>query len=360
VGLFSGKNKLLVGLDIGSSSVKVCELQGLGKSSGPQFKVTKLGMAQIHHDSIVDGDIMDSNAVVTAIRQLLAEQKIKTKEVAISVSGPQTIVKKVTLQLMSQSELIESIRWEAESFFPSGHSLDSYLLDYAILDERKSEGNMDVLLVACRKDKLEAYVSCATQAGLKPALVDLDVFALQNAFEANSTGPGGFEEVVALVNVGASHTNLCMMIGKRSVFWRDLAFGGNKFTDKLMEDWGVSREGAEDLKRGIPAENRQPSEVDSSLAALSETFADELSRNTEFFRSNFKVDHLDRILLAGGGSKIPNLIGVLRDRFRITVESMNPFNNIEVDGSIGPDRARDIGCSASIVVGLALREEGDR
>jgi type IV pilus assembly protein PilM len=359
VGLFSGKNKLLVGLDIGSSSVKICELQGLGKRTGPQYKVQKLGMAQIHHDSIVDGDIMDSNAVVTAIRQLLAEQKIKTKEVAIAVSGQQTIVKKVTLQLMSQSELIESIRWEAESFFPSGHSLDSYLLDYAILDERKSEGNMDVLLVACRKDKLESYVSCAIQAGLKPVMVDLDVFALQNAFEANS-GPGGFEEVVALVNIGASHTNLCMMVGKRSVFWRDLTFGGNKFTDKVMEDWGVTREGAEDLKRGIPAENRQPPEVAPSLAALSEAFADELSRNTEFFRSNFKVDHLDRIILAGGGSKISNLIGILRDRFRITVESLNPFNLMEIDGSVGMDRAKEMGCAASIVVGLALREEGDR
>ena len=359
MGLFSGKNKLLLGLDIGSSSVKVCELQGLAKKGGPQYKLQKLGLAEIPHESIVDGDIMDSNAVVTSIRQLVTDQKIKTKEVALSVSGQQTIVKKVTLQLMSQSELIESIRWEAESFFPSGHSLDSYVLDYAILEERRAEGNMDVLLVACRKDRLESYVGCARQAGLKPVLVDLDVFALQNAYEA-STVPGGFDEVAALVNIGAKTTNLCMMIGRRSVFWRDLTFGGGRFTDRVMEDWGVGREDAESLKCGIPADNRRPEEVESSLTAVSESFADELSRNTEFFRTNFKIDHLDRIVLAGGGSKVQGLAGVLRDRYRITVESLNPFSLMEVDAGVGQDRLGEIGCAAVVVAGLALREEGDR
>ena len=360
MGLLSGKNKLLLGLDIGSSSVKVCELQSVGKKDGPQFRLQKLGVTHIPHDSIVDGDIMDSNAVAAAIRQVLAEQKIKAREVAISVSGQQVIVKKVTLQLMSQSELIESIRWEAESFFPAGHSFDSYVLDYTVLEERKPEGNMDVLLVACRKDKLESYSSCAIQAGLKPALVDLDVFALQNAYVSN-VASGGYDEVVALVNIGANFTNLCMMIGKRSVFWRDLAFGGNRYTEKLMEDWGVTREGAEDLKHGVSVENRTPAEVESSMAAVSDLFANELSRNTEFFRTNFKVDHLDRIVLSGGGSKVTNLTGILRDRFRVTVETLNPFSAIEVDErGANYDVAGDLGCAAAIVVGLALRVEGDR
>jgi type IV pilus assembly protein PilM len=357
VGLIPGKNKLLVGLDIGSSSVKVCELQNVGKKNGNRFQLQKLGAAQIPPDSIVDGDIMDSNAVVGAIRRVLSEQKIKAKEVAISVSGQQVIVKKVTLQIMSQSELVESIRWEAESFFPTGQSLDSYALDYAVIEERRSEGNMDVLLVACRKDKLESYISCAVQAGVRPILVDLDVFALQNVFEAN-TDPGGYEEVVALVNIGANFTNLCMMIGQKSVFWRDILFGGNRFTEKIMDDWSVTREGAEDLKQGIPAESREPSEVESSLTAVSDSFADELSRNTEFFKSNFKVDRLDRIVLAGGGSKVPSLAGVLKDRFRVAVEMLDPFKEIE-DGKGGFD-AEEIGCAASVVVGLALRQEGDR
>ncbi|MCL1893382.1 MAG: pilus assembly protein PilM [Holophagaceae bacterium] len=354
----SGKNKLLVGLDIGSSAVKVCELQYLGKKGGPRYQLQKLGIVPIPPDSIVDGDIMDTNAVVSAIRQVIADQKIKTKEVAISVSGQQVIVKKVTLQIMGHSELEESIRWEAESFFPTGQSLDSYALDYVIIEERKAEGNMDVLLVACRKDKLDSYRSCVIQAGVKPVIADLDVFALQNVFEANQN-PGGYEEVVALVNIGANFTNLCMMIGSKSVFWRDLLFGGNKYTSKLMDDWSVTREGAEDLKQGRPAENREPAEVESSMAAVSEALADELSRNIEFFRTNFKIDRVDKIVLAGGGSKVSNLVEVIKERFRVNVERLNPFNLIE-DGSKGTSGSEEIGCAASVAVGLALREEGDR
>jgi type IV pilus assembly protein PilM len=356
VGLSLGGKKLLVGLDIGSSSVKVCELSGKG---GAGLRLLKLGAAPLPHDSIVDGDIMDSNAVVSAIRQVLADQQIKAKEVAISVSGQQVIVKKLTLHSMGRQELLESVRWEAESFFPSGQGLDGYVLDYAILEERKSEGNMDVLLVACRKDKLESYISCVSQAGLKPALVDLDLFAVQNAFEV-SRPKGGHDEVVALVNVGATFTNLSVLVGSRTVFWRDLAFGGNRYTLKIMEDWGVSREGAESLKRGVAAEDRQPQEIEPSLSAVSDSFAGEMSRNAEFLRTNFKIEHIDRIVLSGGGSKVPGLATVLRDRFRITVEAFDPLAQIGMDAGVDGKAASDIGCAATVAVGLALRDGGGR
>jgi len=358
VGLLSNKNKLLVGLDIGSSSIKICELRDLGKKNGTRYRVQKLGIVQIPPDSIVDGEIIDNSAVVDAIRQLLLEQKIKARNVAISVSGQQVMVKKMTFQLMTQSELAESIRWEAESFFPAGQNINNYVLDYVVSEERESDGNMDVILIACRKDKFESYFNCAVQAGLNPVLVDVDVLVLQNVFEAN-TIQSGFDEVVVLVNIGANVTSLCMLIGKKSVFWRDVAFGGNKYTQKLMDDWGVTRDGAEALKRGVQAENREPAEVESSLAAISNSFADELSRNTEFFRTSFKVDRLDRIVLSGGGAKISNLIEILKDRFRINVETLNPFSLIELDErAVDSGMAIEIGCAASVVVGLALREEG--
>ena len=357
MGLLPGKKDLLIGLDIGSSSVKVCEMQDRSKRSNARYRVQKLGIAPIPPGSIADGEIIDSGAVVAAIRQVMLEQKIKSKKVAISVSGQQVMIKKMTFQLMSQSELAESIRWEAESFFPAGQSINNYVLDYTVSDERKPDGNMDVILVACKKDKFESYMNCAVQAGLKPILTYVDSFALQNAYDANTT-PSGFDEVVALVNIGASFTNLCMLIGRKSVFWRDISFGGNRYTQKIMDDWGVTREGAEDLKRGVPAENRELSEVEPSIAAVSNSFADELSRNTEFFRTNFKVDRLDRIVLAGGGAKVSNLVGILKDRFRITVETLNPFDSVELDKrTVAPDKAMDIGCAASVVLGLALREE---
>ncbi len=360
VGLFESKKKLLVGLDIGSSCVKVCELQAVGKGSSQRFRLQKLGVAPVPHDAIVDGDIMDSNAVSTAIRQVLAEQKIKARDVAISVSGQQVMVKKVTFPLMSPAELAESVRWEAESFFPAGQGLDSYALDFAVIEERPGDGNMDVVLVACRKDKMEAYLTCVAQAGARPLTVDVDVFALQNAYEA-SASPGARDEVVALVNIGANFTNITMLVGSKSVFWRDISWGGHRFTDKLMEDWGVSREGAEALKQGQAAEGRTGEEVEPSLSAISDSFADELGRTIDFFRSSFKVDRLDRVLLSGGSSKVQGLADILGDRLRVSVDRFNPFQLIEMDDrSVDPAAVREIGSSAAIAVGLALRQVGDR
>lgn len=360
MGLFGSKTKSLVGLDIGSSSVKVCELQQIGKGGPVRYRLQKLGWVPLPADAIVDGDIMDSNAVSSAIRQVLAEQKIKAKDVAISVSGQQVMVKKVTFPRMSQAELAESVRWEAESFFPAGQGLDSYALDYYLIEERAAEGNMDVVLVACRKDKLESYVSCVAQAGCSPKVVDVDVFAIQNAYEASVSG-GGRDEVVALVNLGATFTNLTMMVGGKSVFWRDMAWGSSRYSEKLMEDWGVTREAAELLKRQKPGEGREPEEVQPSINAVSDAFSEELSRTLDFFKSSFKVDRLDRVLLCGGGSMIQGLVDVLSDRLRVSVDRLNPFQLIEIDGRTeDPTAVRELSGGAAVVVGLALRQVGDR
>ena len=360
MGLFGSKPKSLVGLDIGSSSVKVCELQQVGKGSQVRYRLKKLGQVALPPDAIVDGDIMDSNAVASAIRQVLAEQKIKAKDVAVSVSGQQVMVKKVTFPLMSHAELAESVRWEAESFFPAGQGLDSYALDYYLIEERAAEGNMDVVLVACRKDKLESYVSCVAQAGCSPKVVDVDVFAIQNAYEVNASG-GARDEVVALVNLGATFTNLTMMVGGKSVFWRDMAWGSSRYSEKLMEDWGVSREAAEHLKRNQASEGREPEEVHPSINAVSDAFADELTRTLDFFKSSFKVDRLDRVLVCGGGSMTHGLVDILGERLRVPVDRFNPFQLIEVDGHTeDPAAVREIGGGAAVVVGLALRQVGDR
>ncbi len=360
MGLFGTKKKQLIGLDIGSSSVKVCELQITTKGGSPHYRLQKLGVAALPFDAIVEGDIMDSNAVASAIRQVLAEQKIKARDVAISVAGQQVMVKKVTFPLMSPAELAESVRWEAESFFPAGQGLDAYALDFAVLEERPAEGNMDVVLVACRKDKIEAYLSCVAMAGAKPVLVDVDVFALQNLYETGALD-GARDEVVALVNIGAQFTNLTMLVGRKSLFWRDIAWGGHRFTDKLMEDWGISREAAGQLKEGIAAEGRTPEEVEPSLSAISDSFADELGRTIDFFRSSFKVDRLDRVLLAGGSAKVVHLPEILGDRLRVPVELLDPFRAVDVDErSVDPATVRQLGCTAAVAVGLALRQVGDR
>lgn len=359
MGLFGSKNKSLVGLDIGSSSVKVCEVQTSGKGASIRHKIVKLGGAAIPPDAIVDGDIMDSSAVAQAIRQAFGQLRIKNKDVAISLSGQQVMVKKVTFPLMSPAELAESVRWEAESFFPAGQGMDAYALDFDVLEERPQDGNMDVVLVACRKDKLESYVSCVAQAGLSPRVVDVNVFALQNAYEANH-GSMGPDEVVALVNLGATFANLVMLVGRRAMFWRDITWGTTRYLDKLQEDWGVSREGAASLLAGQPAEGHSPKEVESSVNAVSEAFGDELARTIDFFRSSFKVDRLDRVQLAGGGSMVNGLPETLRDRLRVSVDRFSPFQGLDADASVDSGLMRQIGGAGAVAVGLALRQVGDR
>ena len=152
MGFFRNSSKPLVGLDIGSSSVKVCEISRVGKGAHTRVRIQKVGRVALPADAVVDGDIMDTNAVSAAIRRALTDCKIKSREVAIAVSGQQVMIKKVTFPLMSAAELAESVRWEAESFFPAGQGLDAYALDYDLLEERAQEGGMDVVLVACRKD----------------------------------------------------------------------------------------------------------------------------------------------------------------------------------------------------------------
>jgi type IV pilus assembly protein PilM len=188
----------------------------------------------------------------------------------------------------------------------------------------------------------------------------VDVFALQNAHEVNA-GPAGRDEVVALVNLGASFTNLSMMVGSKSIFWRDVSWGASRYLDKIQEDWSVSREGAEQLLRGRPAEGHSPDEVQSSINAVSESFGDELARTIDFFRSSFKVDRLDRILLAGGGSMVRGLVEHLGDRLKVSVDRLNPFQLIDVDPkTVDPNVVRETASTAAVVVGLALRQVGDR
>jgi len=167
--------------------------------------------------------------------------------------------------------------------------------------------------------------------------------------------------VVALVNIGAQFTNLTMLVGRKSLFWRDIAWGGHRFTDKLMEDWGITRESAELLKEGVAAEGRTAEEVEPSLSAISDSFADELGRTIDFFRSSFKVDRLDRVLLSGGSAKVIHLPDILGERLRVPVDRLDPFQSIEMDErSVDPAVVRDIGCTAAVAVGLALRQVGDR
>src|SRR2546429_4208162 len=251
-----GKAKAVVGLDIGSSAVKAVELKAWGKG----FKVTAVGIEPIPPDSIVDGAIIDGTAVADAIKRLFENKAFKSKEVAASLSGNAVIVKKISLPVMTEAELSESIYWEAEQYIP--FDIQDVNLDYQILDAGTgpdSKGTMDVLLVAAKKEKIADYMGVISQAGRKAVVVDVDAFALQNAYEVNY----GLEpdHVVVLLNAGASAININILTGDQSVFTRDISIGGNSYTEAGQKELNLPFESAEQLKRGQPVDGVNPDDV---------------------------------------------------------------------------------------------------
>jgi type IV pilus assembly protein PilM len=357
VGLFGlGKKKGLVGLDIGSAAVKAVELKTGGKG-GAEYQLVNIGVEPLPPEAIVDGAIMDSGAVIDAIQRVFQQQKIKTGDVAVGVSGNAVIVKKISLPQMSAEELSESIHWEAEQYIP--FDIQDVAIDYEVIDGGAGGGNMDVLLVACKKDKISDYTSVISQAGKTPSIVDVDVFALQNCYEINyGSDPG---RVIALLNVGASVMNINIVKGGTSVFNRDIAVGGNQYTDAIQKDLNLSFDQAESLKRGGRVEGAAVENLPPILQAVSENIALEVQKTFDFFKATSQEDRIDRVFLSGGTSKVHGLRELIAERFDAGVEIMNPFNNVTYNPrDFDPDFIAEVGPSAAIAVGLAVRRLGDR
>jgi len=346
-----GKSKTLVGLDIGSSSVKAVEL----KPGKGEYRLLHAGIASLSPEAIVDGAIMDSSLVVETINRLVSEVGIRNPNFGTSLSGHSVIVKKISLPAMSESELAESIRWEAEQYVP--FDINDVNLDYVVLDPTRGD-SMDVLLVAVKKDKIAEYTGVISQAGKVAALVDVDAFAVQNAYEVNyALTPG---RVVALVNIGASVTNVNILSGMNSIFWRDISFGGNQYTDALQKELNLGFDQAESLKHGDKVGELSMSAALPILQAVSQDMAQELQKTFDFFSATTATEKIDEIVLSGGSARVVNLDAQLHERFEVPVEIMNPFRQIETSGSsVSADWLADHAPSLAIAVGLALRQLGE-
>ena len=346
----------LVGLDIGSSAVKAVELKLAGKA----YRVTAFGSEPVPPDSIVDGAIIDSGAVSDAIRRLFEGRKIKTTDVAASLSGNAVIVKKITLPVMTEAELAESIYWEAEQYIP--FDIQDVNLDYQILDAGTGEGSsgtMDVLLVAAKKEKIADYTGVISQAGRSPVIVDVDAFALQNAYEVNY----GLDPnlVVALVNFGASAVNINILSGGQSLFTRDISIGGNAYTDALQRELNVPYETADALKRGLHVEGYSMELARPTIRAVTENVLLEIQKTFDFFRGTTGSDRIDRLVVSGGASRVDGFVDMLAERFDSHVELFDPFKKVSFDADkFGVLSAADVQATSAVAVGLALRKVGDR
>jgi type IV pilus assembly protein PilM len=351
-----GRSRAVVGLDIGSSAVKAVEL----KSTGKGYKVVAFGIEPVPPDSIVDGAIIDGTAVVETIRRLFDNKAFKTKEVAASLSGNAVIVKKISLPVMTPAELSESIYWEAEQYIP--FDIQDVNLDYQILDPGTgpdAKGTMDVLLVAAKKEKIADYTGVIAQAGRIPVVVDVDAFALQNAYEVNyGLEPGS---VIVLLNAGASAININILTGDQSVFTRDVSIGGNAYTEAVQKELNLPFESAEQLKKGEAVDGVTFEDARPVLHAMTENVLLEIQKTFDFFKATASSDRIDRIVLSGGASRVDGFAQTLQERFGTTVEMFDPFRRIAFEpAKLGVADAEHVMPTAAVAVGLALRKAGDR
>ncbi|HVR41918.1 MAG TPA: type IV pilus assembly protein PilM [Thermoanaerobaculia bacterium] len=351
--MFFSKSRQIVGLDIGSSAIKLVELKE--KKAG-SYQLVKIGLETLSPEAIVDGSIMDSSMVVDTIQRLNSSLGVKNSSYGTSLSGHSVIIKKISLPAMSAEELSESIQWEAEQYIP--FDINDVNLDYVPLTTPGAGDNIDVILVAVKKEKINDYTSVIQQAGRSAQLVDVDAFAVQNAYEMSYGVDEG--RVLALVNIGASVTNVNILSGRSSLFWRDITFGGNQYTDAIQRELNLSFAQAEGLKRGEAAGDHTIQQVIPILNSVSEDFASELRKTLDFFTATSGAERVDSIMLSGGGASALNLETILRDKFGIDVEIMNPFRNVSFnEGEFNPEWISEVAPSMAVAVGLAIRKVGD-
>ncbi len=338
----------IVGLDIGSSSIKLAEIKEV--RSGYQLK--SIGEALLPPEAIVNKVIVDSSAVAETISKLVSDLGIKTKDVVISLSGDYVIVKKVSFPEMTEKELRAAIHWELEQNIPQG--IGNFNYDFQILSGAKQEGNnMDVLIVAGKKDITEGYMAVTRHAGLNPVVVDVDVFALENMFDINYTA---IDEVIAIINIGASLTNINILKVGVSVFAMDINVGGRQLTEWVQKEFDIGYDEAERMKYSLGLTS-----FSNELDRVSRDFADlicgEIERTIGFFTTTSLKENVRKVILGGGSSRAHYLKEKLAERIGAPVEIVNPFKNIicfETD--FDPEYILDIAPTMGVVIGLALRK----
>lgn len=353
-----GKMKNLVGLDIGDHSIKLIELKDLKRNRG--YQLTGAAHEPLSVDAIVDGSIMDSGLLIDSIHRVYEKGGTRNKDVAVALSGHSVIIKRISLPAMSQEELAESIRWEAEQYIP--FDIEDVNISYQVLEgvSLSGEGNMDIILAAIKKERINDYTSVISQAGLNPVVIDVNAFAMQNAFEVNyDLNP---QELIALIDLGASVTTIVILKGESSIFWRDISIGGNQYTDAIQKELNLTSKQSEQLKCGEDLEKITFENVMPIISSVSSDIITEIQKTVDFFKATTATEeNLDKIYISGGSSRIHNFQQALSEKFGSPVEPMDPFRKIMVHSKdFEPSLIEKISPSSSIAVGLALRKAGEK
>ncbi len=346
-------HKSSIGLDIGSSFFKAVQLKETKKG----FELELFDTLPLSPEIIVDGAIIDSLRLVDSIKELVKKARIKTKNAVIGISGhASVIIKRISLPEMSEEDLAESIKFEAEQYIP--FDIEDVNLDFQILGPREEPGQMDVILVAVKKDIINEYVAVVREAGLNPTIVDVDAFALENMYEVNyEIEPN---KNVALVNIGASTINMNILKGGISVFTRDSSLGSNLHTESIQKAFSVTYENAERLKRGETVEDVAAGEVQSAITSASEEIVSEVARSFDYFKSTVSQEEVHEAILSGGGALIKDFPRLLSEKIGVESRVAEPFRNIAIPKKFDFAYVQEMAPMAAVAVGLAMRRPGDR
>ncbi len=344
--LISRKQKTAVGLDIGSYSIKLVEMRHTNGS----YEITNVGIKKLLPGAIVDGEPMDRDAVVSAIREVFEETGVINRNVVSAICGRSVIVKKIRLDEMDEDLAREVITVEAEQYVP--FEREELSVDFEILRRGLPENTMEVLLVAAKKDRVISHVELLRDADLVPAVIDVDAFAVQNAFELNYE----YEEdkVYALIDIGLSATNIGIVSNGLPLFNRDIQFGGQTFIEGMQRKLGITSEEARAALEGIPG--AKPDEVLRAIETVGEELCTAIERSFSYLRSSGDAERVDRIYLSGGGSLISGLRSLIAEKLGIEVELANPLRNIEFREEILGADPVSIGPSLMVAIGLATRQ----
>ncbi|MGH7856347.1 MAG: type IV pilus assembly protein PilM [Candidatus Binatia bacterium] len=340
-----------VSLDIGSSSVKLLEVQG----EGGQLEIVASGTIAIPASAVQNNLVQEPETVAAAIGELMKRTKATGKHAITAVPGPAVIIKKIQLPSQSATDLENAVLFEAGNFIPE--NLENVNLDYMITDVLEKENQYEVLLVAVKKDIINSYTSTVRMAGLEPVVVDVDYFALENMFDLNYS-PGD-NRVVALVNVGARYSCMNILRGDRSTFTGDVPVGGKEFNDALVRNLGVDAAQAETIKLGRSTEYPLD-QIEPVLQPVKEFLTEEIHRALSFFWTASTDESISAIYLSGGSARVPGLKELLAERLEVPVDFANPFAKVAIGRNVDRSMLERDASSFAVAVGLGVRRPGDK
>ncbi len=344
---FLPKEQLVVGVDIGSHAVKVCQL----KRTERGYAVVNLGSSIIPEGAVDDGTLNDPEAVGAVISELFNNLKIKAKKVGFSISGYSVIVKKVNLTVMEEDKLEEHIMAEAEQYIP--FDIDDVYLDFQDLKTNTADSDRtDVMLVAAKKEIVDGYIEMLEGLGLQPVIVDVDGFALENTYEYNHPK----NENVALVDIGASKMNINILSAGISVVARDIVVGSRQLTDQIQNAFDLDYEEAEALKLGHTPAGEKQAQIEEIFTSTCTQWVLEIKKAIDLYHSNHPDEPLIKLVLSGGGSKVTGLADFLTSETSLPVEIFNPFESMVVNNKkIDSEYLKNIGPEMAIATGIAIR-----